>query len=366
MKNIFKNRKIKKVFLIVPLFILASGASAILIERAVFPYLQELPVLRDISFFDSRTPIVITRREEIRIDGGVNTQEVINRTRGSLVRVYASANITAGQSVPTFFGFIATNDGLVLIPGKDVKRGDDVTVVLENGQAIESRVQFVDSVSGIGFVKIGTGGLPVLNEAASREKNAGEPLLALGLASNQGVQAKNTVLTRRIATEQSISVVQDLSVLADTIVVDSLFTESDLGSIIVDKDGSLVGFVSFLRGQATLLRVDDVRLVLDNFLRASSLEVKWPQLRLSYLSLGQTEAGLMGLPREQGVMVRQSGSAIAGPTTLVPGDFIYEIDGREITAENSFQTAVLSRKPGEKMTMKILRKGLDMIVEITL
>ena len=345
--NPYKTWGVKKIVGFGLLMVVASGVGAIIFERLILPQLQTVPLLRDIGFLDTRSPLVITRREEIRIDGSVNTQEVISRVRGSLVKVYFSdGKMSVRESAPPLSGYIVASNGLVLFPGKGVRRGDGVIVVLENGQMFEGRAQFVDSASGIAFVKIEVRDLPVLNEAVSRDKRPGEQLLALSLLEGQGIRANATTLVRAIAIESSMSTTHDLTTFSETLDLEPNITDEDVGAVIVDKEGAVAGFVSFLKGRPTVLRVDDVRLVLNNFLAAGGLEVVWPKLRLGYLDLGPVEAELMGLPKRTGILVRQGTSGVATPHNLVAGDFVYEIDNREISSENSFQTVMLQKKAG--------------------
>lgn len=351
----------KKIILLAILFIFASGIGGIVFERVILPQMSGWPVLRDLKIFDPRGQVVIVRREEIHIEGEINTGEVIQKARGALIKVYvADGELAGAKPRVALSGFVAANDGLVLIPGKSVKRGQDVNVVLENGTVFFGVILYIDPLSGIAFVKIPTRDLPVLSEAKSQDKKPGEQLLALSLEEGQGIRAQSVGLLGTSIAKPSLSVIHDLTAFESTLELDSGRVQLDLGSVILDKDGSLVGFVSFAKGQSVALRVDDVQLVLDNFLDHQSQDIKWPQMQLSYLILGPVEAGLLGLPKHNGIFIRQ------GEKSLAPGDFVYEIDGREISAEDSFQTKLFAKQPGEKVRLKLLRNGLDTEVAITL
>lgn len=352
---------IKKIILVVLLFILASGIGSVIFNRLILPQISTLPILRGIKLFDQQAPIIITRREEIRIDGEINTQEVISRVRGALVKVYVfEGKPTAGKTTAVLSGLVATNDGLILIPARLVKRGVEVSVVVESGISYPGVVLFVDPHSGIGFVNITVRDLPVLNETLSRDKKPGESLLSLSLDEGLGITVQPVNFTETSTARPSLTALHDFSFFNTALELTPTLTEDNLGSIIVDKDGALVGFVSLVKDKPAAIRVDDLQLVVDNFLSNKSLGVKWPQFKISYLILGPVQVEFLGLPKQNGIVVRTADKPLA------VGDFVYAVDGRDISAENSFQQMIMSKKPGEKANLKLLRNGLEMEVEISL
>src|SRR3989338_1051883 len=352
---------VKRVALITILFILASGISAVIFQRLLLPYLSALPVLRDFNILESGAPIIITRREEIRIDQDINTQEITNRVRGSLVKIYMhEPKIILGRPVSVTSGMIATNDGLVIASAQAIRGGASITAVLANGQAHPGRLIFVDELSGTAFIKIEANDLSVLSEVSSQNKRSGETLLALNLDEALGMNVKTVAMSSSSAPKPGFSQIYNLTQFNGGLDLDPVFSENSAGAVIVDKDGSLVGFATATPSGMKYVRSEDLRLVMSNFLASGSRGTAWPVLPISYLILGSAQAPLLGLPASSGVVIRQGGRGVEA------GDYVFMFDGREITFENDFHRMFFAKKAGEKIKLKLLRGKQELELEITL
>src|SRR3989344_1133045 len=344
-----KQIRIKKLMLLVALFIIGSGVGSIIFQRFVLPPLSALPLLRNVKILDSETPIIITRREEIRIDAGVNIQEVLSRAKGALVKIYERTNVLSGV--------IVTNDGLIVAPSAGLKSGAKLTVVSSNGTPLDGIVAFTDELSGLAFLKIQAKDLPVLNEARSVNKNPGEALFALSLEESLNVSVRSVLLHTRSAAEPSISRVHDLFRFNAGLVLDPTLPSTAAGSVIVDKDGSLVGFV--VNGKdPQVIRTEDLKIALSKFLESGDKQIIWPRLAVNYLIIAPSQARILELPAKHGVVLRQ------GTQILQAGGFIHQVDGRDISLEEGFEQMLFAKKPGEKVKFKLLRQGKQQEIEI--
>lgn len=341
---------VKKLILLVALFIIGSGIGSIIFERIILPQLSTLPMLGKIKFLDNKAPIVITRREEIRINSGINAQEVLNRTRGALVKVYPGA----------VSGVIATNDGLILVPAALLKSGSNFTVALERGQILPGKLLFTDELSGLGFMKIEAKDLPVLNQMQSADKNPGEPLLSVALSESLGASVRSASIYVRPVIQPSSTQARDLSRFNAFLLLEPVSSEGEPGSVIVDKDASLAGFVTVLGKEIHIVRAEDLKLALSKFLESGGKQILWPKLSVSYLILGPAQAKILGQPERHGVLLRQ------GTQGLETGDFVYQADGRDLNLEDGFQQFLFAKSPGEKVKLKLLRKNKELEIEITL
>ena len=109
----------KKILLAVLGVMILGGIGGILLNRVVLPYLSTISIFRNISFLEPQAPIVITKREEIRINEGINNLGVVNQTKGSLAAIYIHQG-EFGSSEFVFSsvtnGVIATSDGIIIVP----------------------------------------------------------------------------------------------------------------------------------------------------------------------------------------------------------------------------------------------------------
>jgi serine protease Do len=68
---------------------------------------------------------------------------------------------------------------------------------------------------------------------------------------------------------------------------------------------------------------------------------------------------------EAGEPAVTSGSA-AEKAGLKEGDIILEFNGEKITTDNSLSKIIMKYNPGDKITLKILRNGQEITIEVVL
>jgi S1-C subfamily serine protease len=107
-----------------------------------------------------------------------------------------------------------------------------------------------------------------------------------------------------------------------------------------------------------------------------------PELGVSTVVLTAQVARLFNLPTTHGLLVEQvtKGSAadkagikggttsvvVSGESYVVGGDIITKLDGQPVSSYQQIVTAVLAKKPGDKMTIELWRKGAQKTVTVKL
>ncbi|MDP3993712.1 MAG: S1C family serine protease [Candidatus Doudnabacteria bacterium] len=351
----------RKIFLAILLVMLLGGLGNALLNRIVFPYLSAISILRNIPFFEPQAPIVITRREEVRINEGINNTDVVNQTKGSLASIF----IHQGEfGTPRFSlsqvatGVVAASDGLIIVPATGIRPGFLVTAILSDGKPYRASVLALDQFTGVAFIQVDAGGLSVIRQGFSRDVNVGEKLLAVW--TNEGpanVSAIQVSATSRALALPSFETIYDESEPNAFLSLDRGFSEG-LGAVLVNKDGVLVGLVTKIGEDTTVLRSEDLKSALDNFL--DDKKISWPNIELVYQILGREQTNLLKFPKEYGILIK---SASAG---LREGDFVYAVDGTVLDLDDDFQSVILGKKPGTKVNLSIIRGGQEREVELSL
>ncbi len=347
------------------LILVAGGVGGALSERLVLPYLLTLSPFRRFAFFAPQAPLVITKREEIRIDEGINQRKVASELKNALVRVY----VHEGQiGSPKFrlaaavSGVVVTSDGIIAAPAAANFRPEfEVTVVFSEGasELFPAVVIGADELTGLAFLKIDRQDLPVAKQGFSAELQVGERALAVWTTAVPAeVATKPVTISSRSLPWPSLTTTYKLNDLNAMVRSDGFWELSQLGAVIVNKDAFLVGVLTQIDENFLILRSEDLKLALDNFL--ANQKVVWPQLRLSYRILGETETKLLGLPKKYGILIE------SGPVPLRENDFVFAVGSEDLDLNNSFQQKLLQAKPGEKLKLKLLRNGQEREVQITL
>lgn len=335
--------KIRKGIIFYIVVMLLGGIGAIVLERGVLPYLSTTKFFGRFKFLDTGAPIVITRREEIRLSEQINNLEVIGKVKNALVR----AQLSDGSAVS---GMIVTNDGVAILPSAAFKGRQTVSITLSSGISHTARIVATDNLTAVTFVKIDTSDLPVISPGFSQERQVGETLLAIWTTELPGsVSALPVVLTTRSLVQPSPSKIYDLVNWNATVPIYPGPGFDKLGAVVADQNGSLVGFVTAIGKEAVVIRSEDLKLTINNFL--DDQKITWPNLRLSY--------SIIVSPRF-GALIK------AGGAGLWPGDFIYNVAGQDLRLEEGLQQVFLSKKPGEKVKLKLIRDEQELEVEIIL
>ena len=78
-------------------------------------------------------------------------------------------------------------------------------------------------------------------------------------------------------------------------------------------------------------------------------------------------SGLSGTPADDAGLRAATGSDIVdGQERPTGGDVIVEFDGQEVTSATALQSAVDARRPGETVSIVVLRDGDRRTLEVTL
>ena len=352
----------RKILLAALLVMVLGGMGSVFLNRVIFPYLSTISIFRKISFLESQAPIVITRREEIRINEGINNVDVVNQTKGSLASIF----IHQGEFGTSRFdlssvatGIVATSDGLIIVPSFGLApSGFLVTAVLSDGKSYRAKVLGIDQLTGLAFVQLEVKNLSVIRQGFGRDVNIGEKLLAVW--TNEGpanVSAIQVSAVRRASASPSLETIYNSNEPNSFLSLDRVFNEG-LGAVLVNKDSAMVGLVTKIGEETKVLRSEDLKSALDNFLDDG--KINWSTVKLIYRILGPDQTNLLKFPKEYGILTK---FASAG---LREGDFVYAVDGKELNSNNDFQGVMLGKKPGTKVNLQIIRGGQERIVEISL
>ncbi len=113
------------------------------------------------------------------------------------------------------------------------------------------------------------------------------------------------------------------------------------------------------------ISIDVAKPIADELVKSG--KITHPYLGISYLPLDPTTAAQLGTTQTQGVVVE----------TVVPGgpadkagikarDIITEVDGKALVNDSDLGQALNSHKPGDTVTLTVLRGTQKMSVKVTL
>jgi|SRR3989344_4467854 len=345
--------------------LLVGGAAGVLLENLVLPYASTWPGFSRLGVLSRQAPILITKREEIRINEGVNQLEVSGRVKNGLLRIYThEGDFASGRFrvIDSRSGVVVASDGIVAVPADGiapVRPGVKFTAITAEGKILAAKFLAFDRLTGLMFLEVQQNNLVVLRQTESTKLQPGEKLLAVWSSEARGsVSVRPLTMVFPSVENPGLAAVYEIGNLNAFLRTDWEPTGEALGGVVVDKDGQLAGFITRIGADLRLLRSEDLKLVFERFL--SDGEFRWPSPKISYQVFSENQTELFGLPKKYGVLLKSSFG------TLREDDFVYAVDGRELSPIESFQDSILSRRIGQKIKLNLIRDGADKELEISL
>ena len=291
-------------------------------------------------------------------------------------------NGTQKEEVGGGSGFFVSSDGLI-VTNKHVvdQKNAEYTVFTNDGKKYTAKVIARDPVLDIALIKVNPpvgGSFPFLSIGNSDNLELGQSVIAIGNALGE---YKNTVsvgvvsgLSRSItAGDQS----GNSEVLDHVIQTDAAINPGNSGGPLLNLDGEVIGVnVAVAQGSQSIgfaLPINSVRGAIDSV--KTTGKIIRPYLGLRYVQIDAAMKEANNLSVDYGVLVKAG--ATASELAIIPGspadkagivenDIILDVDGQKIDDTNSLSDIVRGKSVGQTITLKILHKGVQKDVKVTL
>lgn len=276
-------------------------------------------------------------------------------------------------------GFFVSNDGLI-VTNKHVvdQKNAEYTVFTNDGKKHVAKVIARDSILDIALIKIEGSGFTSLNLGNSDTLDVGQSVIAIGNALGE---YRNTV---------SVGVVSGLSrsitagdnsgkseVLDHVIQTDAAINPGNSGGPLLNLRGEVIGVnVAVAQGSQSIgfaLPINSVKSVVES-VKATGKIVR-PYLGVRYVAINAEMKDKNNLTVDYGVLVKAG--ATASDLAVIPGspadkagivenDIILEIDGVKLDDKTNLSSIIREKKIGQVINLKILHKGTEKTVQVTL
>ena len=273
----------------------------------------------------------------------------------------AVAYVDAGSGSGS--GFLIDGQGHVVTNDHVVEAGSAYKVRFgENGSELDAKLIGKDPSTDLAVLQVDASKVPAethpLQLAASGELRPGDEAIAIG--SPFGLSG--TVTTGIIsALDREIQSPNGFPI-SGVLQTDAAINPGNSGGPLLDAAGKVIGVNSQIAsssrqssGVGFAIAVDTVKQVVPQLIKGGNLQ-------RAYLGVSSVEQ-----PGENGAVVAAiSPQGPAAGTDLQPGDKILAIGGTTVNNPSDLSTAVLNRKPGEKVSLKVDRNGQERTIDVTL
>jgi len=299
--------------------------------------------------------------------------------------LFGDSGTQTQQSAGT--GIILTSDGLIMTNRHVVPSGTtSVSVTLSDGTVYDNvkvvgRTSESDSLD-VAFLQIPDTKGKSLKPATlgdSSKVTVGDSVVAIGNALGQ---FQNTVTSGIISgygrsVQASASDGSSSENLDDLFQTDAAINEGNSGGPLVNLDGAVIGMNTAVATDSQnigfSIPINDLTGLIDSVKNSGKLER--PYLGVRYIPITSDVKEQYNLSVSQGAYIPTN--AQAGQETVVsggpadkagvePGDVITEVDGTAINQTTSLTSLLDKHKPGDKVTLTIVRDGKTITKTVTL
>ncbi|MGH3624592.1 MAG: S1C family serine protease, partial [Sciscionella sp.] len=261
-------------------------------------------------------------------------------------------------------GYVITNNHVVT-PVSASNNGK-ITAVFTDGSRAEARIVGTDPKTDLAVVKVNVSNPTVIRAGRSDSLAVGDSVLAIG--SPLGLQSTVTegivsALHRPIAAAGENGEGQ---VVYDAIQTDAAINRGNSGGALVDSSGALIGINSVIStsgveggsiGLGFAIPVDEAIRIADALISNGKVQHATMGLNVKSVSANTSQGA-------QVQNVRAGGAAAnAG---IAEGDVITKVGERDISDAAEFEVAVRERRIGERVPVRLVRRGAEQTVDVTL
>ena len=275
-------------------------------------------------------------------------------------------------------GVIYDASGWIITNRHVVDSAETVTVQLPDGRRFTGDVYGIDTLTDLAIVKVDATDLPTARFGDSSTIRPGQLAVAigspLGTFTNSVTSGVISALGRDVpVTDESTGKAR---VLHNLIQTDAAINPGNSGGPLIDGAGTVIGINTAVAGDAQgigfAIPVNIAKPLMDQALAGEELQRPW--MGVFYLPVNLALADSEELPIDYGALV--SAPSTGGPAVLPgspaeaaglqDGDIVTDIDGRRIDGSNPLDDVLSQYRPGDTVTLTVLRDGQTVQLPLTL
>ena len=271
-------------------------------------------------------------------------------------------------------GVIISKDGYIVTNNHVIDKADVISVKLNDGREFKGRIIGTDPSTDLALVKIEGEDLPIIPVGDSDRLKIGEWVLAVGNPFNMA-----STVTAGIVSAKARSLGVYNNGVESFIQTDAAINQGNSGGALVNAQGELVGINSVLysptgaySGYGFAIPTSIMTKVVADLkqygtVQRAMLGIKGTPIDdEQQLMDDKTKEQVKELGASEGVWIREvvEGGSAAG--VLQENDVIIGIDGKRVKNFAGLQEALALHRPGDKVTVKVIRDKKEQTLELTL
>jgi S1-C subfamily serine protease len=290
------------------------------------------------------------------------------------------------QSEATGTGFVIDSSGHILTNYHVIAGASTVTVGFDDHRTVQARVLGTDPQNDLALLSVDPSGpkLVPLTLGDSSSAEVGDPVIAIG----NPFGLDRTLTTGVVSALQREIQAPNGFAIQHVIQTDAPINPGNSGGPLLDAAGRVIGINSQIEtggsgngnvGIGFAVPINTAKRMLPELKRSGT--VVHAYLGITGVTIDQSLADLQ-LKVDRGVLVQavQAGgpaasagihggsidSQVNGQSLVLGGDVIVALDGKPVSSMDELSAAIARQRPGDKLTIRLLRNGSGKTVTVTL
>jgi serine protease Do len=266
-------------------------------------------------------------------------------------------------------GVIVSQEGYILTNNHVITETDEINVRLFNGNEVTAELIGTDPQTDIAVLKVDVDNIPTVELGDSDDLKVGSFVLAIGSPLRESLA--HTVSMGIVSARGRI--LNELTMYGDYIQTDAAINPGNSGGALIDVNGQLVGINSAIASRSGGNDGIGFAIPINLAERIMNDLIEDGKVSRGYLGMfiggevDQTMARALGLDDVRGIIVGQvEEGAPADEAGLREQDVIVSLNKEKIRNWDSFRTKIASKKPGDKITLGVIRDGENISLNATL
>jgi putative serine protease PepD len=270
-------------------------------------------------------------------------------------------------------GFVYDEGGDIVTNQHVVAGASRISVSFWNGAERPATVVGTDPSTDLAVLHVDARRslLDPLRLANSSAVRVGDPVLALG--SPFGLEG--TVTSGIVSALHREMTAPNTFTITDTIQTDAAINHGNSGGPLLDRHGRVIGVNAQIEsesggsdGVGFAIPSNTVRSIADQLIAKGEVEHAYLGIRMAPTSRGVAVTQVLpGTPADDAGLKPATGTTLVdGQRQPTGGDLVIAFDGEKVTSAVALQSAVDAHRPGDSVTLTLLRSGSRRTIEVTL
>ena len=290
---------------------------------------------------------------------------------GSLLEQLYGGQMQIPNNVSVAYGsgVVISPDGYIVTNNHVVEGANKIEVTFNDKHKRTATIIGNDPSTDLALIKVDAQDLEFLTFADSDEVKVGEWVLAVGNPFNLTSTVTAGIVS---AKARNINILGDGSTIESFIQTDAAINPGNSGGALVDIEGNLIGINAAIasrtgsyEGYSFAIPSNIVKKVVEDFLQFGSLQRAY--LGISIAEITEELAKAKGIKEMSGVYIvgveDRGGAKAAG---IREDDILLSVNNISVNSNSQLIGVVGQYRPGDKVKVKIQRKGEILVKEVTL